>query len=130
MLEQVDYSGMSPLLVLRDETFFQNHPILFMVDPVSSTILHAVVAPDRQADTWGSALLTAQEQGLTIAGVVEEDMARMYPKSLREAEIEISVQKDLWHIQRDGSQLGLDLERAALRATQQVMMLEKKLCKA
>jgi hypothetical protein len=129
VLKRVDYSGIGPLLVLRDETFFQEHPILFIVDPVSSTILQAVVAPDRQADTWGIALLTAQAQGLEIAGVVE-DMARMYPKSLSEAEIEVPVQKDLWHIQRDGSQLCLDLERAAFRATKRVMALEKKLSKA
>jgi hypothetical protein len=129
VLEQVDYAGIGPLLVLRDETFFQDQPILFLVDPVSSTLLQAVVAPNRQADSWGIALLSAQAQGLEIAGVVE-DMARMYPKSLAEAELEVPVQKDLWHIQRDGSQLCLDLERAALRATKRVMALEKKLRKA
>ena len=129
VLEEVDYAGMGAVMVLRDETFFQDHPILFMVDPVSSTILQAVVAPDRQADTWGLVLLSAQEQGLEIAGVVE-DMARMYPKSLREAEVKVPIQKDLWHIQRDGSQLCLDLERSAFRATRQVMVLEKKLRKA
>lgn len=129
VLDEVDYADMGPVMVLRDETFFQEHPILFMVDPVSGTILQAVVAPDRQADTWGLTLLNAQGQGVEIAGVVE-DMARTYPKSLREAEVEVSVQKDLWHIQRDGSQLCLDLERAAFRATRQVMALEKKLCKA
>lgn len=128
VLEEVNYSGMGRVIVLRDETFFQDHPILLIVDPVSSTILQAVVAPDRQADTWALTLLAAQKQGVGIAGVVE-DMARMYPKSLREAEVEISAQKDLWHIQRDGSQLCLDLERAAFRATKQVMALEKKLRK-
>lgn len=129
VLAQVDYSGMGPLLVLRDETYFQDHPILFVVDPVSGTILQAVVAPDCQADTWGLVLLTAQAQGVAIAGVVE-DMARMYPKSLHEAEVEVPVQKDLWHIQQDGNQLCLDLERVALEATRQVMALEKKLGQA
>lgn len=128
-LKEVDYSGMGQVLVLRDETFFQDHPILFMVDPVSGTLLQSIVAPDRQADTWGLTLLNAQEQGLEIAGVVE-DMARMYPKSLREAQIKVSVQKDIWHLQRDGAQLCLDLERAAFRATRQVMALEKKLAKS
>jgi hypothetical protein len=119
----------APVLVLRDETFFQDRPVLFMVDPKSSTILNAVVAPDRQADTWGILLLMAQDQGVEIAGLVE-DMARMYPKSLREAGLEESVQKDLWHLQRDGGQLCRDLERAAFQATKRVLALEAKLCKA
>ena len=54
-------------------------------------------------------------------------MARMYGKSLQEAELEVPVQKDVWHIQRDGSQLLRDLERAAFRATKQVIQLEKQL---
>ena len=132
VLKQVDFSAAGPVLVLRDETFFQDRPVLFMVDPMSSTILSAVVAPDRQADTWGLLLLMAQEQGVEIAGLVE-DMARMYPKSLREADLadlETSVQKDLWHLQRDGGQLCRDLERAALQATKQVLALEARLRKA
>jgi hypothetical protein len=119
-------------LVLRDETFFQDHPVLFMVDPLSSTILSAFVAPDRQADTWGLLLLMAQDQGVDIAGLVK-DMARMYPKSLREAgldDLEESVQKDLWHVERDGGQLGRDLERSAFQATRRVLTLKAKLGKA
>ena len=53
--------------------------------------------------------------------------------SLREAgldDLEQSVQKDLWHLQRDGGQLCRDLERAAFRATKQVLALEAKLRKA
>ena len=57
----------------------------------------------------------------------------MYPKSLREADLddlEESVQKDLWHLQRDGGQLCRDLERAAFQATKRVLALEAKLRKA
>lgn len=132
VLKQIDFSAVGPVLVLRDETFFQDRPVLFMVDPLSSTILSAFVAPDRQADTWGLLLLMAQDQGVDIAGLVE-DMARMYPKSLREAgldDLAESVQKDLWHVERDGGQLGRDLERAAFHATKRVLALEAKLCKA
>ncbi len=132
VLKQIDFSAAGPVLVLRDETFFQDRPVLLMVDPLSSTILSAVVAPDRQADTWGLLLLMAQEQGVKIAGLVE-DMARMYPKSLREAgldDLEKSVQKDLWHLERDGGQLGRDLERAAFQATKRVLTLEARLRKA
>ena len=132
VLKQIDFSAAGPVLVLRDETFFQDRPVLFMVDPLSSTILSAFVAPDRQADTWGLLLLMAQDQGVDIAGLVE-DMARMYPKSLREAgldDLEESVQKDLWHIERDGGQLCRDLERSAFQATKRVLTLEAKLSKA
>lgn len=132
VLKQIDFSAAGPVLVLRDETFFQDRPVLFMVDPLSSTILSAVVAPDRQADTWGLLLLTAQDQGVKIAGLIE-DMARMYPKSLREVDLddlEKSVQKDLWHLERDGGQLCRDLERSALQATKRVLALEARLRKA
>ena len=132
VLKQIDFSAAGPVLVLRDETFFQDRPVLFMVDPLSSTILSAFVAPDHQADTWGLLLLMAQDQGVDIAGLIE-DMARMYPKSLREAgldDLKESVQKDLWHIERDGDQLCRDLERSAFHATKRVLALEAKLRKA
>ena len=56
-----------------------------------------------------------------------EDMAKMYPQSVREADLDLDVQKDVWHVERDGAQVHTDLERAAFRATRQVMALEKKL---
>lgn len=128
VLGQIDTSALENVIVARDETFFQGQPLLLIIDPVSTTILLAQACPDRHADTWGAALLIAQEQGATIRGVVE-DMARMYPKSQQEAELELAVQKDSWHVQRDGSQVRRDLERAAFRATRQVLKLEKDLLK-
>ena len=129
-LRQMDTSPLGPLLVVRDETFFQGQPILLVVDPVSTTILLAQVCADRQADTWGVALLMAQERGAVIAGLVE-DMARVYPKSQQLVAMEqVPVQKDPWHIQRDGSRLRLWLEKAAYRAMGQVLKLEKQLAKA
>jgi hypothetical protein len=56
-------------------------------------------------------------------------MARMYPKSQQEAGLELAVQKDSWHIERDGTQIRRDLERAAFRATRQTLKLEKELLK-
>jgi hypothetical protein len=97
-----------------------------VIDPVSSVILLAQVTTDRQADTWGAALLMAQEQGATIGGLVE-DMARMYAKSQTEAELDVPVQKDVWHIQRDGSQVLRHLERAAFGAAAEVINLERQL---
>lgn len=129
VLAQIDTSPLGAVIVARDETFFQGTPILLVIDPMSTTILLTQASPDRQADTWGLALLSAQERGAQIAGLVE-DMARMYPKSQDEIGLEVKVQKDTWHIERDGSQVLRDLERSAFRATKQVMALEKKLCKA
>ena len=128
ILRGIDTTPLGSVIAARDETFFQGHPLLLVIDPVSTTILLAQVTTDRQADTWGAALLMAQEQGVTIAGLVE-DMARMYGKSQEEAELDVPVQKDIWHIQRDGSQVLRDLERAAFRATRQVIKLEKQLLK-
>jgi hypothetical protein len=76
------------------------------------------------------ALLMAQERGAVIAGLVE-DMARFYAKSQQLAEMEqVEVQKDAWHLQRDGSRVRLFLEKAAYRAMGQVIQLEKQLAKA
>ena len=128
-LRNIDTSPLGTVIAARDETFFGGQPLLLVVDPVTSTILLAEVCPDRQADTWAAALLVAQEKGVTIGGLVE-DMASMYGKSQKEAELDVLVQKDVWHIQRDGSQVLRDLERAAFRATKQVIKLEKQLRKA
>ncbi|MCB0033883.1 MAG: hypothetical protein KDE51_07685 [Anaerolineales bacterium] len=127
-LREIDTSPLGTVIAARDETFFNGKPLLLIIDPVTTTILLAEACPDRQAETWAAALLVAQEQGVKIGGLVE-DMARMYGKSQKEAELDVPVQKDVWHIQRDGSQLLRDLERAALRATKQVIKLEKQLLK-
>lgn len=126
VLSQVDTSPLGTVIAARDETFFQGHPLLLVIDPVSTTILFAQVTDDRKADTWGAALLMSQEQGVTIGGLVE-DMARMYDKSRKNAGLDVPVQKDVWHVERDGSQVLRDLERAALRATRHVVKLERQL---
>ena len=94
VLCQIDTSPLGPLIAIRDETFFQGYPILLVVDPVSTTILLAQVCSDRQADTWGAALLMAQDRGATITGLVE-DLARFYPKSQELADMgQVPVQKN------------------------------------
>lgn len=127
VLRQIDYSALGPVIVVRDETFFQDHPILIVIDPVSTTILFAQVCEDRQAETWAVALLMAQEQGTPIKGIIE-DMARNYPKSQKLAGLkDAPVQKDPWHVQRDGSRVRQYLEKAAYKAMHKVLELEKKL---
>lgn len=130
ILRQIDTTPLGPVVAVRDETFFQGQPILLVVDPVSTTILFAQVCSDRQADTWGVALLMAQERGAVITGLVE-DMARFYAKSQQLVDMEqVAVQKDAWHLLRDGSRVRLFLEKAAYRAMKHVFQLEKQLLKA
>ena len=125
----LDYGNIGRVIVGRDETFFHGTPILTVIEPVSMTILLAEVCADRQADTWGAALLIAQEQGATIKGLVE-DMASPYEKSQKLADLsEVAVQKDTWHLTRDSAKLLNRLEKTAYRAMQRVLDLEAKLCK-
>ncbi len=86
VLAELDYSSVgaewdAPSVVIgRDETFFQGAPLLLVIEPVSFTILPALLCTDRRAETWGAVLELVREQGLSIAGLVE-DMARSYEKS-------------------------------------------------
>jgi hypothetical protein len=127
VLSHVDHRPLGPVIALRDETYFQDWPILLVIDPVSTTILLGVVSTDCQADTWGAALLVSQERGAVIKGLVE-DMARMYPKSQALAGLkERAVEKDTWHVERWGYLVRHDLERMALAALRQVYALETQL---
>jgi hypothetical protein len=126
-LAAVDYSKLGPVLVLRDETYFHEKPILVLVEPVTTTIVGIHACNDRQAKTWAAALLQAQKQGVKIAGVVE-DMAKMYPKSLAMADMEeVPQQKDIWHLLREGQRRRRIVERAAYRLMSQVDKLEQQL---
>jgi hypothetical protein len=103
--------------------------MLLLIDPISTTIVAAHVCCDRQADTWALILLLAEEQGVSLAGLTE-DMAKMYGKSLHLAGMEGKAQqKDIWHIERDGSTIRRSLERAAYQTMATVINLEKQLCK-
>jgi len=130
VLRQLDYSTTKYVQVGRDETFFLNAPVLMVIEPVSSAILLAEVCADRQADTWGAALQIVKDQGLSIAGLIE-DMARNYEKSQKLADLSSAlVQKDTWHLMCDSAQLLAALEKSAYRAMQKVFALEKQLVKA
>lgn len=127
VLAELDYSPLGSVITLRDETFFQDWPILIVIEPVSTTILLAEVGQDRQADTWALALLMVEEKGVTVTGLVE-DMAQAYPKSQKLVDREaLEVQKDIWHVERDGGRLARTLERAAYKAMSLVYDLEEEL---
>lgn len=129
VLAGLDYSPVGSVIVGRDETFFQDVPLLLVIDPVSSTILLALACEDRQAETWGTMLELVQEQGPSIVGFVE-DMANTYEKSQKLADLtDATVQKDVWHLLRDGDTLKRKLERSAYKAMHATFDLEKKLVK-
>ena len=129
ILADVPLAQLGPVLVVRDEKFFQNKPILMVIEPVSAAILGIWALPDRQAETWALALTELTDRDLQIAGVVE-DMARMYDKSQDLADLDLPSQEDIWHLLRDAGQLLKDLERRAYRAMKKSYKLEKKLQKA
>lgn len=128
VLEGMDYSALGSVVVVRDETFFQDYPILLVIEPVSTTILFASATDDRKSDTWGASLLMAQDNGIEIQGLVE-DMARSYPKSQKEAEMDVEVQKDTWHVEDKGGRIRRKLERQAFTALGQAYELEDRLLK-
>ncbi len=129
ILNRINYEPLGPTILMRDETFFQGWPMLLTVDPVTTVITSAQVTLDRKADTWAVELMEIQEQGLSLAGLTE-DMAKMYDKSVKLAEIEdVLQQKDTWHLERDGGKVHNALEKAAHGAITTVIKLEKALLK-
>lgn len=129
VLRKLDYSDVKYVIVGRDETYFLGHPVLMIIEPVSSAILLAEVGADHQADTWAAALQIVQEQGMSIEGLIE-DMARNYDKSQKLADLsDARVQKDTWHLMRDSALLLNKLEKSAYRAMHKVVELEKQLAK-
>lgn len=128
ILTEINYCPLGPVISLRDETYFQDWPILLLIEPLTSTILWGVVSEDAQAETWGASLLVSQDTGAQLKGLVE-DMARMYPKSQSLAEMQVPTQKDTWHVENWGSKVRCSLEKQALAALRQVDQLEQQLLK-
>jgi hypothetical protein len=126
LLTTLDYRPLGRVIALRDETFFHDWPILLVVEPRTSVILLGHVAQDRSAETWGAALLVAQDSGVQLGGLVE-DMGRTFPKSLEVAALPLPVQKDPWHVTHWAGRVRRDLERTAYRALEGVYRLEKQL---
>ncbi len=58
-------ASLGPVLVVRDEKFFQNQPILMVIEPVSAAILGIWALSDRQAETWALALRELTDQILS-----------------------------------------------------------------
>ncbi len=126
-LDAINLAPLGAVVTARDELYFDELAFLLHVEPRHLVIVGGYVETGCDAATWGVALqLDAQTRGLQITGLAE-DAARMYPASLRAAELSVPVQKDVWHIEMQTGQAVTDLERIALRALQRADQLGQQL---
>ncbi len=115
------------MIVARDETYFDGLTFLVTVEPRCLVIISGHAEEGCDAETWGVSLaIDHQTRGLRIIGLAE-DAARYYPCSLREAELSVPVQKDVWHPMNKAARTVTDLERIALRKLEQAEKLEQPL---
>jgi hypothetical protein len=115
ILDNIDFSPLGEVIIARDETYFDGLTFLVTVEPRCLVIISGHVEAGCDAETWGVSLaIDHQTRGLRIMGLAE-DAARYYPCSLREAELSVPVQKDVWHPMNKATQTVTDLERIALR---------------
>ncbi len=113
---QVSAAGVIPVI---DETFFDDFPVLFVVEPRSLVIcdFHIPADKSRTAETWATFLLVLKEdRGLNIMGGMG-DAATAYPPTfetlLGKAD---QLREDHFHTMRDLQKLARKLENGAYRA--------------
>jgi hypothetical protein len=126
VLERVDHRSLGEVTLARDEIFRGRHPNLLLVEPHTLTITGLYASNDREAETWGCALLLTQGRGVQIRGLAE-DGCIPYSASCRAAGLEAAIQRDVWHSVEDARQVVGDVEREALRAITAIEKLEKHL---
>jgi hypothetical protein len=128
-LDEIDLSPLGQVVTARDELYFDNKAFLIHVEPRHFVIVGGYVEDGCDSQTWGVALqLDHHTRGLEIIGLAE-DGAKMYPASLREAELSVQIQKDVWHITSNTRQAVTDLERIALRALERAEKLLRQMNK-
>jgi len=109
--------------------YFADLAFLLHVEPRHCVIVSGYAEAGCDAATWGVALqLDHHTRGLQIQGLAE-DAATLYPASLREAELSVPVQKDVWHIEAHSGQAVIDLERLALKALEHADTLPRQIIK-
>ena len=115
-LDEIDLSALGEVVTARDELYFGDKAFLINVEPRHFVIVGGYVEEQCNSETWGVALqLDHHTRGLQIIGLAE-DGATMYPASIREAELSLQVQKDVWHIEARAGKTVRDLERIAFKA--------------
>ncbi len=88
-------SDLAPVVLLLDETFTGNSPILVVMEAVSHYILAIFPADDRKAETWVELLLALKKKGVEPSLFVKDQGA-----SLKAAAKALGVQEraDLFHL--------------------------------
>lgn len=128
-LDEINLAPLGAVVTARDELYFDDLAFLLHVEPRHFVIVSGYVEASCDAATWGVALqLDHHTRGLQIQGLAE-DAAKMYPASLREAELSVPVQKDVWHIEAHTGQAVIDLERLALKALAHAETLPRQMIK-
>jgi hypothetical protein len=128
-LDEIDLAPLGAVVTARDELYFDDLAFLLHVEPRHFVIVSGYAEAGCDAATWGVALqLDHHTRGLQIQGLAE-DAATMYPASLREAELSVPVQKDVWHIEAHTGQAVIDLERLALKALEHAETLPRQIIK-
>jgi hypothetical protein len=128
ILKAVDHSVLGKVVQARDEIFVGREPILLMVEPHSLVITGLYATDDRDAETWGCVLLFTQDRRVQIKGLAE-DGCIPYAPSCKMAQLDVAIQKDVWHLIEDVLKVMHDLEREAYQNLKVLEKLEKQLCK-
>ena len=120
ILRGIDFSQVSEVGVIPaiDETFFDDYPVLFVVEPRSLAIcdFHIPTDKSRTADTWATFLwLLKEDRGLNIIGGLG-DAATAYPPTFKILlEEDQAFREDHFHTLRDVQKLARKLENNAYR---------------
>lgn len=104
-----------PVLGEADEIFQGRRPCLTVVDGRSFLVLHLLPEEARDGTTWGVTLLDLQARGIQFQDLVS-DGATGIRAGVREARIMVPVCPDLFHLLREATRLGQQLERGAYHA--------------
>lgn len=98
-----------------DEIFQGRRPCLTVVDGRSFLVLHLGPAENRDSTTWGVTFLDLLARGLQFQDLAS-DGATGIRAGAREAHLRVPLRPDLFHLLREATRLGQQLERAAYQA--------------
>lgn len=121
ILRAVNFAGVSQAGIIPtiDETFFDDRPIFFAVEPGSTVIcdFHVPADGQRTAEEWATFLLILKEdRGLNITGGMG-DAAKAYPAAFKTLlEQDDQLREDHFHLLWDLYKLRRKLENKAYRA--------------
>jgi hypothetical protein len=113
-----------PVLGEADEIFQGRQPCLTVVDGRSFAVLQLSPQKSRDADTWGASLLILQEQGIHFADLAC-DGARGITAGVKQAELNIPLRPDLFHLLRESCRLKCRLESHAYKAMEQSRLAQR-----